>query len=141
MRRQCAPSVTLAVLACLSAACGKSAPAPAAETARPVLVPQANGDAIAVQDAEGAARLARVWHEVRCTLVGAAIADENLYSRHAFAGPRAFGDAFSAQAKANPAWARQVVADSYQRGCQGDKPVAAPPAVTPTAPVAAEPSP
>ncbi|MSP91461.1 MAG: hypothetical protein EXR79_06610 [Myxococcales bacterium] len=120
-----------AALACAVAcgACGKNAGEPAAKGAAAVAAGAASAlpasaTATAAATVKSAQELAAAYHAVRCALVGAAPGDLQPFVTRGFASGTDFSQAFAEFARRDPAAAERTIADSYRRGCAGDRPAA-----------------
>jgi hypothetical protein len=129
-----------AALALAAVGCGKSAPpaagAPGAAVAA-VGLPAA-ASATAAAPVHDKVRLAQWFAPLRCQALGMAVANPRVYAEAGFDSAAGFAAAFDAAAAADPAWARQVVAQAYATPCPQGKGQAAP---TPAAPPPEAPTP
>jgi hypothetical protein len=130
----------LALTAMAAVGCGKSAPpaagAPGAAVAA-VGLPAA-ASATAAAPVHDKVRLAQWFAPLRCQALGMAVANPRVYAEAGFDSAAGFAAAFDAAAAADPAWARQVVAQAYATPCPQGKGQAAP---TPAAPPPEAPTP
>lgn len=120
----------LALTAMAAVGCGKSAPpaagAPGAAVAA-VGLPAAATAAVAVAaPVHDKVRLAQWFAPLRCQALGMAVANPRVYAEAGFDSAAGFAAAFDAAAAADPAWARQVVAQAYATPCPQGKGQAAP---------------
>ena len=86
-----------------------------------------------------AAKIAAAYPKIRCALAAGVHASDTLYADFGFPTSKAYLDAFTVQADANPAWARKLVADATAKPCVDLPAPATPSQAAPAAGTAPEP--
>jgi len=116
----CATALTV-----VCASCGKSAPATTGDVVA-VSAEKALPAGVLAVDAALEARLSAVYHPLRCAYVLNKSNVAAILTKNNFASAEAYADAFAAQTKVHPEWARGVLDASYKLPCNDVAIAAAP---------------
>lgn len=122
-RRALALLAMLCLWGLMGSGCSKSQPAAAPEAKRaPAAAPAAPAAATAQADKQARDHVESAYHLIRCTLVGARLAPEDVYTAQGYADAAAFSQAFQKLAAADPKWAEGVIERSQAASCKDDTP-------------------